>query len=94
MRTPKKREFDKIPSLIKMKIRARRHNVQYKRVDKEMLNFLENHFEGNNVIELKSWWIDQNKMEETWSQEKWKGKQKWLETYEEKFDKKEYLQPK
>ena len=55
MKTPKNREFVKIPSSLKMKIRARRHNVQYKRVDQKMMNFLENRFEGNNPIKLKTY---------------------------------------
>ena len=55
MKAPKKREFDKIPSSLKMKILARRHNVQYKRVDQKMMNFLENRFEGNNPIKLKTY---------------------------------------
>ena len=69
-----------------LKIRADRHYAKYKEIDREMLNFLKNHGEGDLLTELERLWAQECDSEERKSQKRWESKQKWLEQYEEEFN--------
>ena len=58
-----------------------------------MLNFFENHYQGDIVAELKRLWGEECKSEETRSQLRWQSKQKWQEKYEEEFNNEEHIKP-
>ena len=87
-RIRKNSTFNQFQSEINLlKIRADSHSTKYKDVDREMLNFFENLYQGDILSKLKSLWAEECKSEETRSQ------QKWLEIYEEEFNNEEYIKP-
>ena len=70
-----------------LKIRADHHSTQCKDIDREMLNFFENHYQVDILSKLKRLWGEECKSEETRSQ------QKCLEKYEDEINNDEYIKP-
>ena len=74
-----------------IKVRAERHNTNYQKIDEEMAQPINSHYNDDVSEQLIKLWTDETRSDENISSQRWTTKQTWLESYEKWFDNQDFI---